>query len=125
MTNTHEAIYAAADTAGKAAAEATNPTPMVVQQRANGFDDTSEVVQEWVVPSGVCGFGWVNIRPGTSSFARWIKKQGIGDKAYEGGINIWVGAYGQSYEKKIAYAHAFAAVLRDAGIKAWGAGRLD
>ena len=35
------------------------------------------------------------------------------------------GDYGQSYERKYAHARAMAAVLREAGVNAYGEGRLD
>lgn len=118
-------LFARADAAGRAAAEATRPTPMVVQQHRDVLDDASPVVQEWVVPSGVCGFAWVTIHPATSAAARYAKKHLGARTAYRGGMEIWVAAYGQSMELKEAYAHAYARVLRDAGLKAYSGSRMD
>ena len=39
--------------------------------------------------------------------------------------NIRAQGYGQSYEKKMAYAQAYAAVIQKAGITAYAQGRLD
>lgn len=109
-----------ADAAGMAAAEACTPTPMIVAGRGSGLR-----TQYWHVPEGVCGFAWVTVRPGTSSFARWARKNGW-DKAYRGGIQLWVGMFGQSYERKLAYARAYAGVLQQKlGIDAVASGALD
>lgn len=72
-----------------------------------------------------CGFAWVNIRPGNSPFANWLKKHGYASKAYEGGVTIWISAYGQSMRKKEAYANAFAEFLRTQGITAYAHSRMD
>lgn len=122
-----KALYKRADAAGKAAAEKRVPIPMVVVQRANPLDDNSPIVKRYApVMGGVCGFAWVNIKPGYSAFANWLKKNKLADKSYYGGVDVWVGGYGQSMEKKEAYANAFAAVLRaEAGINAMSMSRLD
>lgn len=115
-----------ADEAGRKAAAERVPEPMIVVQRANPFDDSSPIVRQYApVMDGVCGFAWVTIRPGTCSFAHWAKKNLGARKAYYGGVEIWISEYGQSYERKYAYAHAFAEVLQEAGVKAYAGGRLD
>lgn len=128
----HEALFERAWKAGTEAAEALTPTPMVVASPRNllgsltgngGGIDTSKPV--YVVNSGVCGFAWVNVNPGNSSFARWLVKTGRARKHYNGGVNINVGGYGQSLEKKEAHASAAARVLQDAGIKAYSMSRMD
>ena len=120
------ALYKRAHEAGMKAGKEVVPTPMVVQQRANPFDDTSPVVKTYEpVMGGVCGFAWVVVTPGTSSFARWLTKTGKGSKHYYGGTSIWVGEFGQSMTRKEAYAQAFAKVLRDAGIDAYSGSRMD
>ena len=102
------------------------PTPMIVQQRANPFDDSSPVIKEWYVSAGMCGFAWVTVRPATSSFARWLKRvKGWETDRYAGGMLFWVSAFGQSYERKLAFAQAFAAALRERGVNARANGRLD
>jgi hypothetical protein len=115
----YEALWTRADEAGCAAAEATVPEPMIVHDVLTGHTYAP-------IDSGVCGFAWVSIRPGNSSFAIWAKKTGrCTTDHYAGGVRLWVGDYGQSYERKYAYARAFADTLRDAGIKAYTSGRLD
>lgn len=63
-------------------------------------------------PFPICGFAWVNFKPATLHFTRWLKKRGHADKAYEGGLNLWVSKFGQSHDKKLAYARAYADVIQ-------------
>lgn len=121
-----EAAYAKAVTAGKAAGEAAKPATMVVTQHANPLNDNSPAVQQWVEPEGVCGFAWVNVTPGNSSFAKWLVKNKVARKAYYGGVDIWVSAFGQSMERKEACASAMAKVLvEELGVKAYANSRMD
>ncbi len=112
------ALWAKAQDAGLRAAQETRPTPMIVQQHASPLNDASPVVQEWTVPGGVCGFAWIVIQPGTSSFARWAKKthgamrHWVVGAGYRG-LSHWIGEHGQSMERKEAHAHAMAKVLRE------------
>jgi len=108
-------VYNKANDAGKKAAEECKPTPMVVQQRANPLDDNSEVVKEYgPYADGVCGFAWVNIRPGNHSFCNWLKKNDIASRDnYYKGVSMWVHDYDQSMEKKRAYGIAFSKVIND------------
>lgn len=117
-TMTNEALYAKAHEAGMAAGKAALPTPMIVR------DEMTDHVYPPVM-DGVCGFAWVTIRPANSPFARWLKQRGLGHKGYHGGWEYWVSGFGQSYERKYAYARAFSKVLGEAGIKAYAGGRLD
>jgi hypothetical protein len=127
------ALVEKADAAGKAEAEKTRPTPMLVGTPKNmmasltggddgGFDETQPV---YYVPQGVCGFAWITIKPATGSFVRRLREMGLGSAAYGGGWQIWVGKYGQSMELKEAYARGFARVLQEAGIKAYADSRMD
>lgn len=129
MTDTVEQckdLWDRAWNAGVMAAEACNPTPMVVSEHANPIDDRSPVVRSYTVPQGACGFAWIIIRPGNSKFANWIKKNNLGrTDSYYGGVNIWIGDYGQSFEKKEAHARAMAKVIANSGIKALPYSRLD
>ena len=119
-------LFAQADAAGKRAADACVPVPMTVIERANPFDDTSAIVREYApVNDGVCGFAWVTVRPGTSSFARYLTRAHGARKDYYGGTAYWVSAYNQSMERKYAYARAFADVLSASGINAYPNSRMD
>jgi len=101
-----------ADAKGKQAAAACTPTPMIVSQHENMADDNSPVAKQWYVPSGVCGFAWVTIRPANSAVAHFAATlPGWRLDSYSGGIKFWVSDYGQSMETKEAYATAFAKEL--------------
>ncbi len=123
-----QALYNLADQAGKAAAKALTPTPMVVGTPTTLFGneiDYSKPVE--VVNDGVCGFAWVNLKPGNSAFANWLKKNKLArPDSYYGGVTIWVSDYNQSMERKSAYAGAFARVLVENGFKrAYSMSRMD
>lgn len=120
------ALMRRAHAAGMAAGEAAVPPVMVVARHENPLDDASPVRERWVVPEGPCGFAWVTVRPGNSRAARVMAETlGARINSYEGGMMLWVGAFNQSITRKEAYAHAFAAMLREAGIKAYSGSRLD
>ena len=107
-------IYDKADVAGMVAVNSCTPTPMVVQEHANMLDDNSPVAKQWIVAGGVCGFAWINIKPGNNRFCNWLKAVGLAKHSeYEGGVTIWVTHGGQSMQIKEAYAHAFARVIRE------------
>lgn len=120
-----EALYLKAYEAGAAAAAASVPTPMVVSEHANPLNDASPVKRSWFVSDGVCGFAWVKVRPGNSSFANWLKKNGKGRPDYPSGVAINISAYNQSMERKEAHARAMAKVLSEAGITAYADSRMD
>jgi hypothetical protein len=111
-------LYLDGDFAGRKAAAARVPAPMTVVDTLSGH------VYE-PIADGVCGFAWVKLRPGNSSFARFLVKKGIARSSYSGGVDIWIREYGQSYEKKLAYAQGMAGVFEDAGFRAYAQGRLD
>ena len=129
-------LYKAAEAAGKAAAEACTPTPMVVGtpknmaaslmgaslEESGGFSETEPV---YVVPQGVCGFAYVTVRPATCSFARYLRARKGSYKGYYGGEQLSISQYGQSMELKMAYAAAFCEVLREAGLSAYTESRMD
>lgn len=119
-------LYDAAHAVGHTAATGQKPTPMIVTDLVNPFNDRSAVNYAWFEPEGPCGFAWVNVKPGNSQFARWLKTNTHARAdSYYGGVSLWVRDYEQSYERKVAYARAFAAVLTEAGVRALGTGRLD
>jgi hypothetical protein len=107
-----EDLVLKAHEAGMRAGQAVVPVPMHVQ----GYAPVME---------GPCGFAWVTVRPGNSPFANFLKRAKLADKAYGGGVSVWVSEFGQSVARKEAYARAYAAVLQDAGVKAYADSRLD
>lgn len=115
-------IWHEAYEAGQRAAEECRPKPMHVGvQRADGTFAHLETIED-----GVCGFAWINVKPGNSPFANWLKRNDRARKDhYYGGVTIWVGEYQQSLERKAAHAQAFAMVLQQYGIKAYASSRMD
>ena len=117
-----------ADAAGRAAAEATKPTPMVVYEADGLSNDPKPGGKSWYVPQGPCGFAWVSV-PGNSPLGRWVRKNAWGrggwSKGYPTGYHLWVSLYNQSVELKSAYAYAYAKVLRAYEVDASSASRLD
>ena len=119
-------LYSKASEAGLAAGEAALPTPMVVVQRENPWDDTSPIAKRYApIMDGACGFAYVVVRPGNSAFARWLKANKRAYAGYYGGTEMGVSPFGQSLERKTAYARAFALVLTEAGLNASYNSRMD
>ena len=118
-------IFGDALDAGMKAGAAAVPPEMVVYEANPITGERIPGRPTYRVPEGPCGFAWINVRPATTGFARWLKKNGLARKAYHGGIDINVREYGQSLVRKEAYAKAFAKVLRDYGIKAYEGSRMD
>jgi len=68
--------------------------------------EAAKLLPEW---AGPCGFAWIMVKPGTSSFARWLVRTGHAVPGrYFGGANIPVVDYGQCLRAKRAYVHGFA-----------------
>lgn len=135
-TKANEAVKIMKDAidAGEKALKACEPTPMVVEQHASVMDDNSPVEKSWVVDGGVCGFSWIRFKANTTpnrKFLNGLKSAGmVGEhgtwgKAYQGGYQYWVSVGGQSMQRKEAFAHAFANVLKDNGITAYVGSRMD
>jgi hypothetical protein len=127
----HAALFERAWAAGVAAAQAHTPVPMTVVEYANPLadilgGDPGEVVRQYEpVADGACGFAWVTIHPGNSSFARWLTANNRARPHYRGGVQVWISDYNQSYERKSEHARAMAAALREEGVQAYSGGRLD
>ena len=120
-----QTIYQQARDQGNAAVQQAYVAPMIVQQRQNPLNDNSTLVREYFVSDGVCGFASVTVKPANCKFAKYLVANGLGRKAYNGGVSMSVHEFNQSLQKKEAYAHAFAKVLRDNGINAWSESRMD
>ena len=123
----YKGMVAKARAAGLAAVKDCVPIPMVVVQRADPLNDNSPVVKQYApVMDGPCGFAWVNVKPGNSAFAKYLKAEGLArSDSYEGGVTMWVSEFNQSMAKKEAYAYAFSEVLRAEGIRAYANSRMD
>jgi hypothetical protein len=112
-----QAIIDQAFAAGEQAGISAMPLPMGICTSDGRLID--------IIDEGACGFAWVTVKPANSSFAIWAKKQGLMRSAYGGGVQYWVKGFGQSVDRKAAFAGAFAKVLQDNGIKATAGDRLD
>lgn len=120
-----QAIYEEARQAGMNAGNSKIPVPMVVCEHVDPLNDNSPIARQYApVMGGVCGFAWIKF-PGNTAFGLWAKKKGYARKSYPTGLSIWVSEFGQSMEKKEAFAYAFAEVLRKHGIKAYAGSRMD
>lgn len=106
-----EEAYKAGIEAGKNA----RPLPMYVIDQGIPIDR---------IDDGACGFAWVAF-PGNTSFGKWAKKQGLARSHYPSGLCVWVSEFGQSVDRKEAFAGAYAKVLKSNGIDAYAGSRLD
>lgn len=113
---TFDNIYAEADAAGHGAAAAVDVQELVIRDMFTG--------KTYHEPEGICGFAEIRFR-GNTAWGRWAKKFVGAKKAYTGGLYIWVSDFGQSYDRKRAYAIAFARTLAAHGIDAYATARLD
>ena len=119
------ALFSKARAAGLAAGAAAVPVAMIVSE-ADGLSSAPKPGgKSWYVAEGACGFAWVNVKPGNSPFANWLKKNDLASKSYYGGVDIWISDFNQSIARKEACASAMAKVLSEAGIKAYSMSRLD
>jgi hypothetical protein len=112
-----------------------------------GFDPNEPIYFE---SEGVCGFAWVTVR-GSTPFQNWLKGRvkteypasaalrhvegrhfrdtsavNPPDRGYHGGTSVWVGGFGQSMQRKEAFAEAFADRLSEVeGVTAYAGSRMD
>lgn len=125
--NEFQDLFDSAMNAGRAAALAATPHPMIVGTAKSLFGtDIDHTQPVFHVPEGVCGFAWIIVKPGTSAFAKWLKASGRArPDSYYGGVNIWIRDYNQSMTRKEAHANAMASVLTKAGVNAYAMSRMD
>jgi len=99
-----------AEAAGYNAGASHQPAPMRVYQADIMGNRLSE---DSVINDGPCGFAWINIKPATKRFAKWLKETGKArTDSYYGGVTIWIRDHNQSYEKKKKHAEAMASYLQ-------------
>lgn len=118
-------LYARAHEAGMAAGQAAEPKPMIVEEHADPTDPSSPIVRSDVVTDGPCGFAYVKVLPADSSCGTWATRARGWRGAHGGGLERGVVEFNQSMTRKGAYASAFARVLREAGLNAYGFTRPD
>ena len=81
---------------------------------------------EYRVEDGPCGFAWVKLVKGNTSFAKWASKKGIFRRSYNGGMDHWIGGMSQSHDRKRAMAQAIANTLqRELDLQVYAGSRLD
>jgi hypothetical protein len=112
-----EKLFRDAQAAGYAAGDHMTPRTMTVT------DSNGNVIER--VSEGMCGFASVIVRHANKGFGHWLNKQGIARKSYYGGMEIWIHAHNQSYERKVAHANAMVHVLREGGVDCHVSSRLD
>lgn len=74
-----------------------------------------------------CGFAWVIVKPANSKLAKILKERYGASKHHAGGMMVYnpSGLATQSMEIKEEGAYAFAAVLMEAGYRAYAESRAD
>lgn len=110
------ALAGVAHAAGIEAGRNCKPIPMVV------CTSTGKPIER--LDEGACGFAWVAFA-GNTAWGKWAKKAGLAGSHYPSGLCIWVHEFGQSIDRKEAYAGAYAQVLRNSGIECHAGSRLD
>jgi hypothetical protein len=122
-----KALFTKADAAGMAAIAACTPVPMIVGSAKSLFSNEMDPNKpQYFVADGVCGFAWIEIRPSRGGIATWMKENGYGRyDDYRRCHYMSARENSQSMQKKEAYCHAFADVMRDAGIDCSTASRMD
>lgn len=104
--------WAKAILAGQAAGDACVPTPVGFYSADLNGKPLSETTVE---NEGLCGGAYLQVRPATSRFVRWLKHNKIGSKGVYGGweFSLPYNYRGQSAERYAAHAHAACDVLRE------------
>ena len=111
---------------GMDAGRSSTPTPMIVGSPSTPFgSDIDYSKPTHFVESGVCGFAGVVIKPARGKFVSYLKSLGMGHKHYYGGWYVSVHEFGQSLERKEAYARAYAKVLTEEGMSCYVDSRMD
>lgn len=80
----------------------------------------------------MAGQAWVVVRPASCSYARYLMTNTRSHKGHGGGVEVWVSEFNGFYERRLAYARAYATVVREAlaedaikGFSVYATGRLD
>jgi len=112
MTDFFAKLYQAAHAAGLDAGKSAMPIPMVFEGGVPGQKKTTYVVED-----GPCGLVTIKLHS-ASNFAKFLIANKIAKKGFDWRVaNIFVYDFGQSLVRQEAYADAFVAVLKNAGIE--------
>lgn len=124
-----EEIYNEAIEAGRKAAEACEPNPMIVGEAKNILSDEIDFDKPvHYVNEGLCGFAWVWFPDARKKFNKWMVAEDFArHDSYRGGVRIWGESFwrGQSVERKEAGAVAAQKVFRKYDIDCYAGSRLD
>jgi hypothetical protein len=74
---------------------------------------------------GLCGWANVRIPDARRGFGRWVVRSGAGHRHHRSGAAIYASHDSQSFDRAVAYANAFAAVLKLNGLECEVESRLD
>jgi len=118
-------IYVEAYEAGMKAGNEVGVPKFVVGTPTTPLGNDIDFKKETFIMDGLCGFAWVTIKPARGAFVNYLKGRKVGSNGYYGGYEIWVREFGQSVDRKAAFAQAFADVLNKYGISAYAGSRLD
>jgi hypothetical protein len=118
-------IYVEAYEAGLLAGKDADTPKFVVGSPTTPLGNDIDFNKKTYILDGLCGFAWVTISPARGAFVNYLKSREVGSKGYYGGYEIWVKEFGQSVDRKSAFAQAFAEVLNKYGITAYTGSRLD
>ena len=106
----YEAVHAKADLAGLEAGRNVDAEKYVV------VDEATEKVSE---PFELCGFATVQVKGANKGFGKWLANNDGDKDSYNGGACLYVDYFDQSWERKGAYANAYAktatALLKEQG----------
>ena len=98
-----------------------NERPNIVPMIVEGSDG-----RRHIVPDGVCGFAWLEIRPARGSLVTFLKKHNIGYVSqYHRCYWVSISQFNQSLALKEAYAQAVAESLRASGYEVYAGSRID
>ena len=126
-------VITKATIAGNEAVTKAKVIPMVVGSAKGLFSNEIDYSKPTeYVADGVCGFAWINVYPefkGNTKLGKEERKvleaAGFSKNEYEKNYQRWVSEFNQSMQKKEAFARAFSKVLRENGINASAASRID
>lgn len=120
----YSAFIEKAHQAGMAAGEVVQTATMVVgvptTPLSSDIDPSKKV---YMVPDGICGFAYLNTA-GNTPFGRYCKRLGW-RPAFRGGLFTSVRPFGQSLERKTAYAQAWVASMQESGVSVSYETRVD
>lgn len=122
-----QSLWARANQAGLEAGRKVVPETMYAIESNLLTGQPKPGARIYAVPEGPCGFAWVQLKPGTSAFAKWLKANRLAHAdSYHGGVSIDAPMeFGQSITRKEAWAGAVARVFNEVGLRAYPMSRLD